>query len=55
MSGIHVDAVIDLFVNLASLDELESRMGVLPSKAASASTSVSEQFRWNRKVSHGSW
>lgn len=42
MPGIHVgDAVIDLFVNLASLDELESRMGVLPSKAASASTSVS--------------
>jgi hypothetical protein len=42
MPGIKVgDAVIDLFVNLASLDELESRMGVLPSKAASASTSVS--------------
>lgn len=41
MPGIKVgDAVIDLFVNLASLDELESRMGVLPSKAASASTSV---------------
>jgi hypothetical protein len=35
------DAVIDLFVNLASLDELESRMGTLPSKATSASTSVS--------------
>jgi hypothetical protein len=42
MPGIKIgDAVIDLFVNLASLDELESRMGVLPSKAASASTSVS--------------